>query len=319
MLTQFLAAGLGVATLLAAPATVIAEEFPERPIKVIVPFKSGGGSDAIARIFQSAIEANDLVDVPIVVTNIEGPGGRIGSRTAKDAEPDGYTVLMNHMTLLTSEATGLADFGYRDFEPIAGTGDVCLTVAVAEDSPFDSLEEALAAASETPDTLTYGVNLGALNHMGGLLLQSSNEGSKFRFVQIGGDVANSTSLMGGHIDITAFSAGQFKASESAGLRGLAILADDRHPALPDIPTAKEQGFDVSYCFEYWWFVPAGTPEDRVEKLADVLEAAMQTEEVKTAFENRLTIPEFRRGAELDAYIADEYAKIEPVAAQAMSQ
>ncbi len=319
MRRHFLAVGLGFAALLATPAMTIAQEFPERPIKVIVPFAAGGGSDAIARMFQSAIEAHDLADVPVVVTNIAGPGGRIGSRTAKDAEPDGYTLLMTHMTLLTSEATGLADFGYRDFEPVAGTGDVCLTVAVAEDSPFNNLEEALAGAKQNPGELTYGVNLGALNHMGGLLLQSTNESSEFRFVQIGGDVANSTNLMGGHIDITAFSAGQFKASESAGLRGLAILADERHPALPDLPTAKEQGFDLSYCFNYWWFVPAGTPQDRVDKLADILEAAMETEEIRTAFENRLNIPVFRRGEDLRTYIADEYTKIEPIASQAISQ
>lgn len=313
-----LAAFLGTAVLV-VPGVIFADSFPEHPIKIIVPFKAGGGSDAIARIFQNAIVANNLSDVPVVVTNIAGPGGRIGSRTAKDSKADGYTILMNHLTLLTSEATGLADFGYRDFEPVAGTGDVCMTVAVAEKSPFNNLQEVLAAAKAEPDTLTYGVNLGALNHMGGLLLQSNQEGSKFRFVQIGGDVANYTNLIGGHIDVSAISAGQFNTNRAGGLRGLAILSDERHPDLPDVPTAKEQGFDISYCFEYWWMAPAGTPADRVEKIADMLEAAMATEEVQEAFGNRLTLPVFRRGEDLRTYIADEYAKIEPIASQAISQ
>lgn len=292
-------------------------EYPEQPIKIIVPFGAGGGSDAVARIFAKAIEENNLVDVPVVVTNIAGPGGRIGSRTAKDAEPDGYTLLMNHMTLLTSEATGLADYGYRDFEPVAGTGDVCMTAAVMESSPHKTLEDVLNAAAAQPDSMTYGVNLGALNHMGGLLLQGTKPDAQFRFVQIGGDVANFTSLKGGHIDVTAISAGQFNAGRSAGLRGLAILSDERHPLLPDVPTAKEQGFDLSFCFEYWWLAPKGTPADRVAKLAEVFKAAMETSEVKEGFASRLTLPVFRSGQELRDYIAAEYKKVEPVAASAM--
>jgi putative tricarboxylic transport membrane protein len=306
------AIGVGLAT------TAVAENYPEKPIKIIVPFGAGGGSDAVARTFQNAIEINNLSDVPIVVTNVAGPGGRIGSRTAKDAEPDGYTILMNHMTLLTSEATGLADFGYRDFESIAGTGDVCMTVVVKEDSPYAVLGDALAAAAANPGTMTYGVNLGALNHMGGLLLQNTNAGSGFRFVQIGGDVANYTNVAGGHIDITAISAGQYNANKTGGgIRALAILTDERHPDVPDVPTAKELGYDLSFCFEYWWLAPKGTPADRVEKIADMLEAAMQTEEVKQVFASRLTLPVFRRGDDLDDYIASEYQKIEPIAGQAI--
>ena len=265
-------------------------EYPEKPIKIIVPFAAGGGSDAVARMFHNAIEVNKLSPVPLVVTNIAGPGGRIGSRQAKDADPDGYTLLMNHMTLLTSEATGLADYGYRDFEPIAGTGDVCLTTAVMESSPYKTLDDLLTAGKEQPDKLVYGVNLGALNHMGGLLLQATNPGTQFRFVQIGGDVANFTNLKGGHIDVTSISAGQFNAGRSAGLRGLAILADKRHPAMPDVPTAREQGFDISFCFEYWWLAPKGTPADRVAKLAEMFKAAMETQEVKQGLAERLTLP-----------------------------
>jgi len=292
-------------------------EYPEKPIKIIVPFGAGGGSDAVARTFQKAIEANKLIDVPVVVTNIKGPGGRIGSRKAKDSPADGYTILLNHLTLLTSEATGLADYGYRDFEPIAGTGDVCMTAAVMETSPHKTLKDVLTAAKQKPDSLIYGVNVGALNHMGGLLLQDTMPGSEFRFVQIGGDVANFTSLKGGHTDVTALSAGQFNAGKSAGLRGLAILSDKRHPALPNVPTAKEQGFDLSYCFEYWWMAPKGTPADRVAKLAAVFKAAMDTKIVKDTFAKRLTLPVYRSGADLRDYIAAEYKKIKPVAEVAM--
>ena len=297
--------------------TDVKAEYPEKPIKIIVPFGAGGGSDAVARTFQKSIEANKLLNVPVVVTNIKGPGGRIGSRTAKDSPADGYTLLLNHLTLLTSQATGLANYGYRDFEPVAGTGDVCLTVAVMQSSPYKSLKDLLTAAKQKPNSLIYGVNVGALNHMGGLLLQGTMPGSQFRFVQIGGDVANFTNLKGGHTNATAISAGQFNAGRSAGLRGLAILSDKRHPNLPDVPTAKEQGFDISFCFEYWWLAPKGTPADRVAKLASVFKAAMDTDIIKDTFAKRLTLPVYRSGQELRDYIAAEYKKIEPVAAMAM--
>jgi tripartite-type tricarboxylate transporter receptor subunit TctC len=98
------------------------DTFPHKPITVIVPFAAGGGSDVFVRIFQDSIRRNKLCPQPIVVKNISGAGGTIGSRTAREAEPDGHTILCLHDGIYTAQHYGNADWGPADFEPIAATG-----------------------------------------------------------------------------------------------------------------------------------------------------------------------------------------------------
>ena len=98
------------------------DEFPEKEITVIVPFAAGGGSDVFARIFQEAIRKNELCPQPLVVRNVAGAGGTIGSRAAREAEPDGHVILCLHDGIYTAQHYGNADWGPADFEPIAATG-----------------------------------------------------------------------------------------------------------------------------------------------------------------------------------------------------
>ncbi|MDX6748764.1 tripartite tricarboxylate transporter substrate binding protein [Geminicoccaceae bacterium 1502E] len=289
-------------------------QWPSQPVKVIVPYSAGGGSDAMARIFQRAAGEDALLDAPLVIQNVGGAGGRTGSRQAMDAEPDGYTFLSNHLTLMTGEATGVADFGYRDFEPVAATGAVCMVVAVPAASPYGTLEELLAAAVD--ERLVYGANLGALNHMAGIALQNTQEGARFNFVQIGGDTENLVALMGNVTQAGGMSTAQYRASEGSEVRGLAVLADEREPSLPDLPTAAEQGFDADFCFEYWWFAPKGTPQAAIDGMADFLQAAMDSPAVKKVLAERSVRPVFRRGEEFKRFLDAQWERIVPLAQQA---
>ena len=117
------------------------DTFPSKPITVIVPFAAGGGSDVFVRIFQDSIRRNKLCPQPVVVKNISGAGGTIGSRTAREAEPDGHTILCLHDGIYTAQHYGNADWGPADFEPIAATGQSGVVIAVSENSPFPSLSE----------------------------------------------------------------------------------------------------------------------------------------------------------------------------------
>jgi tripartite-type tricarboxylate transporter receptor subunit TctC len=110
-------------------------DYPSKPITVIVPFAAGGGSDVFVRIFQNAIRKNDLCPQPIVIKNIAGAGGTIGSRTARNAKPDGHTILCLHDGIYTAEHYGNADWGPDDFEPIAATGRSGVVVAVKKTHP----------------------------------------------------------------------------------------------------------------------------------------------------------------------------------------
>ena len=298
--------------------------WPEKPIKVIVPFQPGGSSDQVTRAYQMAIQENDILPEPITVVNVGGHFS-IGARQVMEAEPDGYTFLTLHIALMGGEAGGMFDFGYRDFTPVATTGTFCLVPVVRKDSGIDSIEALLAKAKAEPDTLLFGANLGAINHMAGIMLQNLEEGAKFRFVQIGGGTANFTALTGGQTDASVLSAAEIlnftrlpdgSENPESMILPLAYTGAERSPKLPDLPTMEELGYDMQFCVDSWWFAPKGTPEEAISGMADALEAATATDEVQTFFDEKAFGPVFLRGEALQKSLDETWARIEPVAKQA---
>lgn len=280
----------------------VSAEYPDRPIRLIVPFGAGGGTDTFARILQKAIHQNNLLPQPLVIVNKGGAGATIGSRAAKDAEPDGYTVLILHDAIITAKMYGNVDYGPEAFEPVAGTGEQGMVIAVKEDSPYKSLTQLLAAAKDRPNTIKFGVNMGALTHFAGLLLEKAHPGARFRYSQLGGGAERYSHLAGRHIHLTGFSTEEFLRFRPKGLRGLAVFGEKRQPALPDVPTAKEQGVDIVNVNTFYWWMPKGTPPARIEVLAAALERAMQTPEVRDHMAKIHCAPIFVRGEELQARI-----------------
>ena len=132
-----------LATPLALASGQVAAEYPDRPIQVVVPAKAGGGSDTLARMFQKAFKENKLLGTPMAIVNVPGAGLSIGSRRVKDAKPDGYTFLLTHVALLSRQASGLSDFGYKDFAPVAQTVGFCVVASVKSDSPYKTLSDLL--------------------------------------------------------------------------------------------------------------------------------------------------------------------------------
>jgi putative tricarboxylic transport membrane protein len=294
------------------------QAWPEKPIKVIVPFAPGGTSDQVARIFQRAIQENKLLSQPITVVNIGGHFS-VGSRQAMDSPPDGYTFLLIHIALMGGEGSGVMNFGYRNFEGVASTSEFCLTPVVRNDSPYKTLRELLAAAKDKPDTVLYGVNIGAINHMAGLLLQSTTPGAKFRYVQVGGGAENFRAVLGGHTNAGILSGAEYVSFRASGIRALGYTGPQRHPGIPDVPTVKEQGFDMEFCVANWWFAPKDTPREAVDAMATALEKAMQTDYIRKELENRLFDPRFLRGDALRRSLDETYRRIEPIAKQAVPE
>ncbi|MBJ3774634.1 tripartite tricarboxylate transporter substrate binding protein [Acuticoccus mangrovi] len=309
---------------LAGLSTAAHAEWPEKPIKVIVPFKAGGTSDQVVRAFQAAIQENDLLPQPLTVVNVGGHFS-IGARQVMEAQPDGYTFLSLHIALMGGEGGGIFDFGYRDFEPVATTGEFCVLPVVRKDSGIDSVDELLQKAKDEPDTLLFGANLGAINHMGGILLQNLVDGAKFRFVQIGGGTANFTALTGNQTNASVLSAAEVAnftrnpdGTEIADtqIKPLAYTGAERVEGLPDVPTMQELGYDMTYCVQSWWFAPKGTPQEAIDGVADALQKATQTDRVKKFYDDKMFGPVFLRGEEMAASLDDTWARIEPVAKQA---
>ena len=283
--------------------------FPEKPIKIIVPFSAGGGSDTFVRLIQKAIEEENLLSHPVVVINVPGAGGTIGSRKLKEEEPDGYTIMCLHEAILTAKHSGKAEYGYEAFEPIAATGEIGILVAVYEDSPYESLGELMDAAAERPYEVSFSTNLGAPSDYVVLMLEQAKSGAKFRPVQNGGGAKRFHAIKGGHSDVTVFSLSEYNQFKSSGLRALGLCAKERHPNWPDIPTANEQGFDVERENTHFWWAPKGTPQDRIQVIQEALAKAMKSPLVLERLKEMHTDPTFLSGDALMQTLAEREKKI----------
>jgi putative tricarboxylic transport membrane protein len=322
MRTGLRVAGLAAAALLVGAGT--AEAWPDKAVRVIVPFGPGGTSDQMARAYQAAIQENNLMSEPINVVNVGGHFS-IGARQVMEAEPDGHTFLVLHIAIMGGEATGAMDFGFRDFAPVATTGAFCIMPMVRKDSGIDSLDALLEKAAAEPDTLLFGVNIGAINHMGGIMLQNAKPGASFRFVQIGGGTANFTALTGAQTNVTVLSGAEVinftrmpdgSENPEAQIKPLAYTGSERLAQLPDIPTVQELGYDVEFCIENWWFAPKDAPAEAVAAFADILEQASQTDRIRQFRDTQAFAPVFERGDEMAASLQETWDRIEPVALQA---
>lgn len=254
--------------------------YPQRPIKLIVPFGAGGGSDTFARILAKAIEDQQLLTQPLVIINVPGAGGTIGSRRLKHARPDGYTLMQLHEGILTSKYAGRVNYGPEAFEVIAGMGASTMLIAVGQNSSYQNLTELMQAATERPDEVIFSANIGAPSQFAGLMLEKASPGARFRYSQTGDGSKRFAGLQGGHTDVSAFSLAEYIQFKSSGLHAIGLLGHHRHPEAMEVPTAMEQGYDViSTNMQFWW-APKGTHQKKLEVIAESLRAAMQSPEVQ---------------------------------------
>jgi len=184
MLKTTMTAAAAFAAVIATPALA---EWPQEPIRITVPWAAGAGAmDQMTRQLQKTVSEGELVSQPITIFNVGGPIP-VGLRQSMSAPSDGYNFVVMHTAMMTLEAAGKIDFGYQDFEPVARLGQFCQTTSVHKDTGITSLEELLEKAASEPNTLVHGANLGAINHVYGIMVEDLMEGAEFRFVQTGGD------------------------------------------------------------------------------------------------------------------------------------
>jgi len=272
--------------LLTLPSLSGAADYPSQPVKVIVPFSQGGSTSVTALYFQKIIQEKKLLSgVPMPVVHMPGAGGTVGARTVKDAAPDGYNILLWHVGMCGSEAMGNIDFSHKDFTPIAATGSQSYCITVSDASPYKTLQELFDAAKAKPDTITAGANLGAASHIGLVLAEKAAPGVRFRYVQSGSTSKIYAALLGGHVEVGLLGTPTLRQVASKGVRPLAILAQQRDPAFPNVPTLKELGYDVDYSMTNWWLGPKNMPADVVAQLEKNFKAAMDTPEMAKNFDS----------------------------------
>lgn len=295
------------------------KSYPARPIKLVVPFGPGGGSDTFGRIIKLGIDEAGLLPQPFVIINRPGGSATIGSRYVRDAKPDGYTLLLLHDAIITARYSGKVNYGPEAFEPVASTGEIGMVVVVKDSSRFQTLTELLEECRRNPNTVTNGVNLGAPTHFAGLQLEQAYPGARFRFTQSGDGADRVQKLAGEHIEVSSFSVSEFLNFQSQGIRALACLSEHRNAALPDVPTAREQGIDVVNSNRHYWWFPKGTPREHTEYIAGVLEKAMQTEQVRKQLAELKMEPSFLQGQEFSDYIDQQVADARKVGQQKAPQ
>lgn len=262
---------LGVVLLgagLLAPLSLHAQPYPDRPVKVVVPYAAGGAVDIVARtIGQPLAEA---LKQPVIVDNRPGASANIGMEMVAKAAPDGYTLLMASNGIATNMALfpNLTFDGGRDFVPVAKIGYAPLVIVVPASSPAKSLKDLIAMARAEPGKLTYAsAGNGSSGHLAGELLKSTAKIDVLHVPYKGGSPAI-TDLLGERISFMPINPVEVMAHVRAGkLRALAVASDKRFPLLPDVPTVAEAGLP-GYEVSVWWglVAPAKTPPDVVRLL-----------------------------------------------------
>lgn len=277
MLHRVMLAGLAASVMIAALAAA-AEDYPSRPITLIVPYPPGGGVDAMGRIVGQKLSA--ALGQQVVIENRGGAGGMIGTRDAARAAPDGYTIVM----LLTGISLG-PNPGYdinRDFAPIGVVASTPIIVDAYPSFPANSLAEVIALAKKDPGKYSAGAPpVPTINYFAAKLFNLM-AGVDITIVTYKGTGPLTNDLLGGHVPLGFNTIPASVSQIAAGqLRGIAVTAAVRSAALPDVPTAAESGLPGFEAVQYYGLAaPAGTPRPIIDRLNKELRLILTSDDMK---------------------------------------
>ena len=258
-------------------------EYPNGPVSVIVPYGAGGGTDSVARALVDA--SKDAFPDGIAVENRTGGGGSVGMSYGMHAKPNGQIITMITVELVTLPHTGTGgDIDYKNFKPIMLVNSAYSAITVPVDSPYNTLDDFLEAA-KTKNMKVGNSGIGAIWHLAATGLAQA-AGVEFTHVPFDGAAPAITSLLGNHIDAVSVSYAEVASQlEAKTLKCLAVLSPERLPACPDVPTAKESGYDISIGTWRGLAVPLNTPDSIVEFLESTFTTAAKSQTFKTFMKN----------------------------------
>jgi tripartite-type tricarboxylate transporter receptor subunit TctC len=301
------AAGAAVLALCCAHIiSAAAQDYPTRPVTLIVPYPAGGGVDVMGRLVGAKLSI--ALGQQVVIENRGGAGGMIGTRDAARAAPDGYTIVM----LLTGISLG-ANTGYdvnKDFAPIGLVASTPIIVDAHPSLPVKSLAEVVALAKKDPGKLSAGTPPAPTINYFAAQLFNLLAGTDITVVTYKGTAPLTNDLLGNHVPLGFNTIPASISNIAAGqLRGLAVAAGKRSAAVPDIPTAAESGLPGFEAVQYYGLAaPAGTPRPIVERLNKELVAILASDEMKKRLIDDGTDPSPSTPEEYAANIAREEAR-----------
>lgn len=294
------------------PSWAVAQDYPSRPITIVVPFSAGGPTDTVTRLVAEAM-SQDLGQ-QIVVENVGGAGGTLGASRVAEAEPDGYTLLLAHIGMATS-ATLYRQLPYEPLEAFEYVGlvtEVPMTLVARKDFEPDTLQELIDYVKANADTVTYAnAGIGAASHLCGMLFMDAID-TQLTTVPYKGTGPAMTDLLGGQVDFmcdqTTNTTKQIQAGE---IKAYATTSPERLSNLPDLPTASEAGLD-GFVVGVWHglYAPKGTPAEAIARLSAALQTALQDPAVVERFAELGTAPASQSDATPEALKAKLESEIE---------
>lgn len=276
-----------LAALLAVPLLSYAQEYPQRPVTLVVPFAPGGGTDSIAR--EIAQGMSEKLGKPVIVDNRGGAGGSIGAKLVARADKDGHTLLFVTSTFIThaaSESKSSYDVN-KDYAPVAMIGRGPLMIVTHKSVGAKNLQQLVAVSKSRPDGLTYcSAGSGSINHMSGELFKQKT-GATMTHVPYKGSGPATLDLLAGRTDVFFATVPTILSHvKSGGVELIAVTGPKRLAFYPNVPTAIESGIK-DFNITTWWGIvaPAGTPDAIVAKLNGVINELAARESMKTRLVN----------------------------------
>ncbi len=263
--------------------SALAQDYPTRPVTMVIPFAAGGPTDVLGRVV--AVRLGEILGQQVVIENVGGAGGQTGSKRVADAPPDGYTFVLG---TVGTHAQGQILYkrplynSLTDFTPVALLAEVPIVLITRKDLPPNNFKEFVAYAKANDTKMQYGsAGAGSASHLACVLLNYVL-GTKITHVPYRGTGPATQDLLGGRIDFLCQAITAAKSQiDSGNVKALALLDAQRSPALPNVPTAKEQG--TPGLEAYTWnaiFLPKGTPPAIVNKLNAAAVQAIKSPDVR---------------------------------------
>ena len=268
--------------LVSATATTFAADYPDRAIKLIVPWAAGGDTDLIFRPLAPLLQK--YLGQPIVIANVGGASGTVGEREASGAAPDGYTLFGVHDFIHSVYFGGMIDIKYdAAFEPVCMVSSTPSVITVGAKTPWKTFKELVEDAKKRPDQIVVGASLGSTSQYS-IAIAANAAGVTFKYVPYDGTAKRMNALLGGHIDLGDSNLTQKGKVDAGLLRFLANMSEKRTTGLEDVPTLKELGYNVTYSVNRGMMVPKGTPAAVIAKLNDACAKATKEPEFAKAMQ-----------------------------------
>jgi tripartite-type tricarboxylate transporter receptor subunit TctC len=312
----FVASGaLAFACTLPLASFAQAPAWPAKPVTLVVGSAPGGSNDTFARAIGKKLA--DALGQPVIVDNKPAAGGVIANAYVAKAPPDGYNLVVLSSTFTTGAAirSNLQYDAVKSFKPVAMLGKGPMLITVANESPYRTIGELVAAAKANPGKLNYGTSgAGSINHFATELFTDA-AGIRMTHVPYKGMGPATNDLLGGQIQVLVASAPSILGQVKGGrVRALAVTSAARSPVVPDLPSLEQSGYKGS-ASELWWGVlaPAGTPQPVVDRLNTEINRIILSADMKEFFLKEGAEPASMKPAEFEAFIAQEIERWKQVA------